>query len=76
MARLVRPQCKPAGGGGEHEGDDGGDQEPAAELLLPFGRGLGGFSSATLVLQLILLGPLAGGQERDLDLVEFVAVGL
>ena len=73
---LIGPQRQPAGGEGEHSRNESGDEEAAAELLLPPGCGLGGFAQATLVLQLILLGLLAGGQERGLDRVELVAVGL
>src|SRR5208337_2536798 len=47
-------------------------------LSLRLLRGLGGFTQATLVLHFILLalalGLLAGGQERPLDRIEFVAV--
>ena len=52
LAGVVGPQRQPAGGEREHTRDGGGDEEPAAELLLPLGRGLGVLTLATLVLQL------------------------
>ena len=85
LAGVVGPQRQPAGGDGEHSRNDGRDEEAESKLPLPLGRSfsvsfacLGGFTEATLVLHFILLalalGLLAGGQERPLDRIEFVAV--